>query len=64
MDSVAIKKGGETPKEEKPEALPKLDFDIYDLPFKMFNSDKPKKSKPTENSEPESESETTKRRKF
>jgi len=64
MDSVAIKKGGEAPKEEKPETLPKLDFDIYDLPFKMFNSDKPKKSKPTEKSEPESESETTKRRKF
>ena len=64
MDSVAIKKGGEAPKEEKSEALPKLDFDIYDLPFKMFNSDKPKKSKPSEKTESQSESEATKRRKF
>jgi hypothetical protein len=64
MDSVAIKKSGDSPKEEKPEALPKLDFDIYDLPFKMFNSDKPKKNKSSEKSESESETEATKRRKF
>lgn len=45
METLAIKKNGEEVKDEKPAGLPKLDFDIYNLPFQMFNSDKPEKEK-------------------
>lgn len=45
METLAIKKNGEEVKDEKPAVLPKLDFDIYNLPFQMFNADKPEKEK-------------------
>ncbi len=45
MEPMAIKKNGEELKEEQPGGLPKLDFDLYNLPFKMFNSDKPAKGR-------------------
>ena len=62
MDSVAIKQGGEAPKEEKSEAFPKLDFDISDVPFTMFTSEKRRKSKPIAKQETNKESKTSKRR--
>lgn len=43
MDLMSIKTTGDTNDSEKAEGLPKLNFDIYNLPFKIFNSDKPKK---------------------
>lgn len=45
METMAIKQNGEELKEEKAGGLPKLDFDIYNLPFKMFNADKPTQEK-------------------
>jgi len=50
MDLMAIKPTTSLDNEEKGEGLPKLNFDIYNIPFKMFNSDKPKK-KPQETKE-------------
>ena len=47
MELLAIKSTANGESSEKAEGLPKLNFDIYNLPFKMFNSDKPKK-KPQE----------------
>jgi hypothetical protein len=47
MELMAIKPLANGDDSEKAEGLPKLNFDIYNLPFKMFNSDKPKK-KPQE----------------
>jgi hypothetical protein len=47
MDLMAIKPLSNGSDPEKSEGLPKMNFDIYNLPFKMFNSDKPKK-KPQE----------------
>ncbi|MFM9064479.1 MAG: hypothetical protein ACKOOI_15805, partial [Pirellula sp.] len=47
MELMAVKPLAKGDDPEKAEGLPKLNFDIYNLPFKMFNSDKPKK-KPQE----------------
>jgi len=47
MELIAVTPLAKGDDPEKAEGLPKLNFDIYNLPFKMFNSDKPKK-KPQE----------------
>jgi len=47
MELMAVKPLAKGDDPEKAEGLPKLNFDIYNLPFKMLNSDKPKK-KPQE----------------
>jgi len=43
MELMAIKPIAGSASSDKSESLPKMNFDIYNLPFKMFNSDKPKK---------------------
>jgi hypothetical protein len=43
MELMAIKPIAGSAASDKSESLPKMNFDIYNLPFKMFNSDKPKK---------------------
>ena len=42
MELMAIKPLPGSEDTEKAQGLPKMNFDIYNLPFKMFNTDKPK----------------------
>jgi hypothetical protein len=49
MELLPTKSSNAQDSTEKSGGLPKLNFDIYSLPFKMFNSDKPqKKQEPKE----------------
>ena len=49
MELLPVKTANGQESTEKSGGLPKLNFDIYSLPFKMFNSDKPpKKQEPKE----------------
>jgi hypothetical protein len=47
MELLPIKTANGQESTEKSGGLPKLNFDIYSLPFKMFNSDKPPKKQET-----------------
>ena len=50
-------------KSDEPKSLPKLNFDIFNLPFKAFNSDKPENKSKQDPNKP-AEKDVEKRRKF
>ncbi|MBM3963561.1 MAG: hypothetical protein FJ308_00615 [Planctomycetes bacterium] len=62
MEPLPVSTKGNGGDQTETTALPKLNFDIYNLPFQMFNSDKPKKGQDSNNGSKPSESDSKSKR--
>jgi hypothetical protein len=62
MEMLPPSKRASEAENQEPAALPKINFDIYNLPFQMFNRDKPNKEPQEKKEKPKTAPES--KRKF